>query len=87
MKDSASLEQELLQISQTLKAEDQYTHYKHPDRKYKIISIAFLESNEEPCVVYQALYSPYVTWIRPVSNFLEEVIIEGKKIKRFIKTN
>lgn len=58
-----------------------YMHYKQ--LSYKVLAIALREEDNEPCVVYQAEYDDSLTWIRPVGNWLEEVEVEGKKVKRF----
>lgn len=85
MKDSSSLTQEIEAAKEQIQIGSYYLHYKRPDKVYQIINLAFLESNEEVCVVYQALYPPYLTWIRPLSNFLETVSTDQGKQKRFTK--
>jgi len=60
-----------------------YVHYKQ--LAYKVLSLALREEDNEPCVVYQAEYGGHVTFIRPVSSWVEEIEIDGKKIKRFTK--
>lgn len=62
-----------------------YAHYKHPDKKeYQVIEIGVYENSEEVCVVYKSL-STGISWIRTLGNFLEEVEVEGKRVKRFCK--
>ncbi|MBP7057262.1 DUF1653 domain-containing protein [Candidatus Gracilibacteria bacterium] len=85
MKDTNLLQQELTKAQEQVTMDAIYSHYKHPDRHYKIVSIAFLESSEEVCVCYQALYAPYFTWIRPLSNFLEKVKTADGEVLRFHK--
>ncbi len=58
-----------------------YLHYKQ--LSYKVIGIALREEDMEPCVIYQAEYDDKLTWIRPVSSWLEEIEVDGKKLKRF----
>ena len=60
-----------------------YMHYKQ--LSYKVLALALREDDNEPCVVYQAEYGDHVTWIRPVSKWIEEVEVDGKKLKRFTK--
>ena len=50
-----------------------YAHYKSPDKPYKILSLALLEADEAPAVVYQAQYDEELTFVRPLASFLEEV--------------
>jgi len=56
-----------------------------PDQPYVIVAVGLLEENEEPAVVYKALYGEGLIWIRSLSNFLEEVEQEGVKVSRFKK--
>ena len=60
-----------------------YMHYKQ--LSYKVLAIALREEDNEPCVIYQAEYGDKLTWIRPVKNWLEEVEVDGKKVRRFTK--
>lgn len=48
-----------------------YFHYKSPDKYYVIESIGILESSEELCVVYRALYDKGIVWVRTLENFTE----------------
>lgn len=60
-----------------------YFHYKHPEKIYIIESVGFFEETEEVCVGYRALYGEGILWVRKIENFLEEVEVGGKKVKRF----
>jgi hypothetical protein len=60
-----------------------YMHYKQ--QSYKVIGLALLEATDEPCVIYQAEYGDHITFVRPVSSWVEEVEWEGKKVKRFME--
>lgn len=60
-----------------------YMHYKQ--LSYKVLAVALREEDNEPCVVYQSEYGDNVTWIRPVSSWVEEIEVDGKKVKRFTK--
>lgn len=64
-----------------------YMHYKQ--LTYRVIGIALREEDNEPCVIYQAEYGDHITWIRPIVSWAEEVVVGGRKIKRFttIDTN
>lgn len=50
-----------------------YVHYKSPDQPYRILSLALMEADESPAVVYQAEYGERLTFVRPLASFLEEV--------------
>lgn len=63
-----------------------YRHYK--GKEYEVIGIAKHSETLEDMVVYKALYESDKfdkdqMWIRPLSMFIEKVIVEGKEIPRF----
>ena len=58
-----------------------YEHYK--GNRYEVITIACHSETLEKMVVYRALYGDKELWVRPLEMFLENVVIEGKKIPRF----
>jgi len=63
-----------------------YKHFK--GKEYLVLHIAKHSETMEELVVYQALYGETGIWVRPLHMFLEQVIIDGKKVSRFkeIKT-
>ena len=58
-----------------------YEHYK--GGHYEVIEVARHSETLEPLVVYRALYGERDLWVRPLSMFTEEVIVEGRTIPRF----
>ncbi len=62
-----------------------YKHYK--DKIYEVIGIATHSETLEKLVVYKATYQKEGEnlWVRPLSMFTEEIVVEGKKVKRFEK--
>ena len=66
-----------------------YRHYKSSSNFYKVIGIAKHSETMEDMVVYQALYripefdGEEVMFVRPLSMFLENVIVDGKEVPRF----
>jgi 4a-hydroxytetrahydrobiopterin dehydratase len=63
-----------------------YRHFK--GKNYEVLVVARDSENLEKYVVYKALYnSPEfgegAFWTRPLRNFLEEVEVDGQKVKRF----
>lgn len=60
-----------------------YMHYKQ--LSYKVLALALREEDNEPCVIYQAEYGDRITWIRPVSSWVEVVEVDSQKVKRFTK--
>jgi hypothetical protein len=62
-----------------------YWHYKGKDKVYEIIGLGFLEATDELCVIYQAQCGERLTFLRPLTIWLENVEWEGKTIPRFNK--
>ncbi len=58
-----------------------YCHYK--GRDYLVLDVARHSETEEMFVVYRPDYGDRSLWIRPLAMFIEEVMVEGKKIPRF----
>jgi hypothetical protein len=63
----------------------QYWHYKNKDKIYEIVGLGFLEATDELCVIYQAQYGEKLTFLRPLTIWLEQVEWEGKIVSRFTK--
>lgn len=67
-----------------------YYHYKSKEKLYKVIGVAKHTETMEDMVVYQALYSipelggEGVMFVRPLAMFLEDVIVDGKEVPRFM---
>jgi len=59
-----------------------YRHFRN-GKLYHILEYATIEATEEEAVVYEAMYDDHRVWIRPKSNFFEEVSFEGKMVPRF----
>lgn len=61
-----------------------YQHSKNGNF-YKVIGVAKHSETLEDLVVYKSLYDNPKSkfWVRPLTMFLEEVIIDGKKVPRF----
>lgn len=78
-----SLEQLVKTAQAQIEVNQIYQHYKDSNKVYRIVALALDEASESVSIVYQALYSPHLTWIRPLTNFLGEVSWEGKVVPRF----
>lgn len=59
-----------------------YRHYKGND--YEVIGVARHSESLDELVVYRALYGDQDLWVRPVKMFTEEVLVDRKKVPRFI---
>lgn len=62
-----------------------YWHYKGKDKIYEVHGLGFLEANDELCVIYQAQYGERLTFLRPLTIWLEQVAWEGRMVARFTK--
>lgn len=80
-KSQAQLAAQLTAANQQVAVGACYMHYRQ--QSYKVIALALLEANLEPCVVYQAEYGEHITFIRPLSDWLAEIEVNGQMIKRF----
>ena len=58
-----------------------YEHYK--GKKYEVIGLSQHSETFEELVVYRELYGGNKLWARPLKMFLEDIEINGKKVKRF----
>lgn len=57
-----------------------YQHYK--GNFYEVLEIGLHSETLEEMVIYRSLKDGKI-WIRPISMWDEEVIVNGKKMKRF----
>ncbi len=59
-----------------------YRHFK--GEEYRVREIALHSETLEEMVIYEPLYKTGAKfWVRPLDNFLEKIIVAGKKIPRF----
>jgi hypothetical protein len=58
-----------------------YRHYK--GNEYQVIGVARHSETEEEMVVYRCLYGDYSLWVRPLSMFVENVMVDGQEVPRF----
>lgn len=62
-----------------------YVHYKDPSKTYIVKGFGTLEADDSICVIYEAQYGDKLTFIRPVTSWLETVEWQGKTMPRFKK--
>ena len=67
--------------AQSFRGGEIYEHYK--GKRYKIQSIGRNSETLEEIVVYQALYGDHDVWVRALSMFLEDIVINGQPQPRF----
>ena len=58
-----------------------YEHYK--GNRYELLYIANHSETLKKMVVYKALYGEGEVWVRPLSMWDEEVVVNGKSVPRF----
>ena len=58
-----------------------YRHYKGND--YEVIAVVRHSETMEVLVLYQALYGEGGSWVRPYAMFTEDVLIDGRVVRRF----
>lgn len=61
-----------------------YKHYK--GKHYQVIGVCKHTETLEDLVLYETLYENEVSslWVRPISMFLEKVLVDGKEVPRFL---
>jgi hypothetical protein len=67
---------------ETLLRPGRYRHYK--GNFYEVIGIARHSETEEEMVVYRNLYGDGSLWVRPLKMFMEDVVVDGRKVPRFV---
>lgn len=58
-----------------------YRHYK--GREHEVMGVARHSETGEEVVVYRALYGEGGLWVRPRAMFEEDVLLEGRRVRRF----
>ena len=58
-----------------------YRHFK--GRDYQVLGIASHSETGERLVVYRCLYGDYDLWVRPLSLFTEQVLVDDETVPRF----
>lgn len=58
-----------------------YEHYK--GGKYRVLGVAKHSETLEDLVIYERVDGEGDLWVRPLQMFLEEVEVEGEKVRRF----
>lgn len=58
-----------------------YRHCKGND--YEVVAVARHSETLEPLVVYRALYGEGGLWVRPYAMFCEDVLVDGRAVRRF----
>lgn len=58
-----------------------YRHYKGKD--YSVLGFARHSETEEVMVLYVPLYGEGGYWVRPLTMFTENVVVEGSEVPRF----
>src|SRR4051812_41042431 len=62
-----------------------YQHYKGADKLYKVLGVGVTEADNTSCVIYQAQYGKQLTFLSPVTSWLDTVDYNGETVPRFKK--
>ena len=58
-----------------------YKHYK--GGRYEVIGVALHSETKESLAVYRACEGEHGLWVRPLSMFIAEVVVENATVPRF----
>ncbi|OIP59167.1 MAG: hypothetical protein CO143_00460 [Candidatus Moranbacteria bacterium CG_4_9_14_3_um_filter_45_14] len=63
----------------------QYFHYKHPELCYTVVDLVVIEETDGVWVLYRVDNESLkgIVFLRLIESFFNEVVITGKKMKRF----
>jgi hypothetical protein len=62
-----------------------YTHYKNSKVEYRVSGLSFIEATDAIAVVYEAVADPRISFIRPITNWLQYVLNDTHYVQRFTK--
>jgi hypothetical protein len=79
----AGLAADLASAAQHVTVGGRYAHYKQPDRPYCVTGLVILEEDEAVAVAYNVESESKVTFIRPLSDWLETVEWNNQRVPRF----
>lgn len=60
-----------------------YAHYKDPSKTYRIKELVIIEATNQVGVVYEAEYAKGVTFMRPLTSWLDKIDWRGRIVSRF----
>ena len=58
-----------------------YRHYK--GNEYEVLGVARHSETDDRVVVYRPLSNDSGLWVRPLAMFVEDVVVNGKRVPRF----
>jgi hypothetical protein len=77
------LQGRLEEASKLINVGCEYAHYKHPTLAYQVLGLGLLEADEAVAVIYQQVEGEKLTFIRPLTSFLESVETDEGTVTRF----
>lgn len=63
-----------------------YSHYKTPEHIYQVIGHTVIEQSDEIGIIYRAQFGEYLSFVRSLPRWLEQVEWQGKTTPRFIQS-
>ena len=83
LEEQEALEKQIEEAKAVVAVGALYVHHKSTEKIYKVLDIGIIEANDDLCVIYQAQYGKRLTFIRPVTSWLEQVEWNGQTVPRF----
>ncbi len=77
------LQQMISNANEQIKLGSRCYHYKDSGKFYTIVDFVIIQEIQEVGVIYEAEYMPGINFVRPISEFFDELEFEGEKRMRF----
>jgi hypothetical protein len=73
----------LTEAASEVKVDSSYAHYRDQSKTYRVQGLIIIEATNQVGVVYTAEYGEGVTYVRPLTNWLDKLAWQGKHVQRF----
>jgi hypothetical protein len=82
-KSQGELLKELKDAYTKVKVDGLYSHYKNPQKIYKVLTLAVTEADDSISVIYEAQYGDKLVFVRPLISWLDRVKLANIYTERF----
>jgi hypothetical protein len=82
-KSQSELAQDIEKAKEHIEIGGIYVHFKSPTMRYQVTDLAIDVDDSSVCVIYRALYDQQVLFVRSLKEWLDDVDVDGVRVKRF----